>query len=58
MLLESGLRGDIIRSRISRNKNESAGDEYKFDTDTAKTAREKSTQNIRVYVVNITSTIH
>lgn len=45
LLLESGLHGDI-RSRIPRNKNESAEDEYKFDT--AKTVHEKSTQNIRV----------
>lgn len=45
LLLELVLRGDI-RSRIPCNKNESAGDEYKFeykfDADTARTGHEKS----------------
>lgn len=47
MLLESILREDIIRSRVPRDKNESAEEEYKFDADTAKMSHEVKYSYIR-----------
>lgn len=41
------LREDITRSRVPRDKNESAEDEYKFDADAAKTGNEVKYSYIR-----------